>query len=146
MKSFNIYLRYGFLIGVILAFGSCESDEQGPEDYYDNDAFKVDLSAEKTIGHGQYRARAESGDLVNVGLNIASPAGLTTLEITKTINLEVDATYGNNGKEVVDISGSTFEYDFSYTADTTDIDQLVGFTFEATNSSGEVEVSDLNLV
>lgn len=146
MKLFNAYLRCCFLMTVVLAFASCEPDEQGPEDYYDNDSFVVELSAEKTIGHGQYSAKLESGDLINVEVNIESEVALATLEITKTVNLEVDPTYGQNGARVVDISSGTSEYEFSYTADTTDVDQLVGFTFEATNVSGEVEVSDLNLI
>lgn len=146
MKSLNLFLKYGFFIGVVFAFASCEPDEQGPEDFYVNDGFQVVLSAERTIGNGQYRARAESGDIVNIDVVSESKSDLTKLKITKTVNLEVDPTFGNNGIVEVGASGSRFEYSFSYAADTIDIDQLVGFTFEATNVAGEVEVSDLNLI
>lgn len=146
MKLFNKYLKCGFFFVSLIVFASCEPDEQGPEDYYDNDGFEVALSAERTLGHGQYRARAESGDTVNVELLVESSEPLSTLIITKTVNLEIDSTFGTSGSKSIDLSGAVFEYDFTYTTDTTDIDQLVGFTFEVANAVGEVEVSDLNLI
>lgn len=146
MKLFKTYLRCGFLMAVVLAFVGCEPDEQGPADYYDNDGFDVALSAERSLGEGQYSVKAESGDSVKVGIVLESTAPLTTLRITKTVNLALDTSFGTNGIKEVDISGTRFEYNFSYHTDTADIDQLVGFTFEATNAAGEVEVSDLNLV
>lgn len=145
MKLFNRLLKYSLVLLPVLLFMGCEPDEQVPGDYYDKDDFTVKLSAEKGIGHGQYMRKVESGDEVNVAVNIQSASDLTELKITKTINLEIDPTFGNNGVISVDASGNTFEYAFDYTSDTEDIDQLVGFTFEATNAAGKTEVSDLTL-
>lgn len=146
MKTFNSFIAYSLLLFSMLCFLGCEPDEQTPEDFYYNDGFTVALSADRSIGKGQYSRKLESGEQVNVTVDVQSESPLTGLKITKTVNLAVDPTFGNNGSLEVDASGSSLSYDFSYTADTADIDELVGFTFEATNASGETEVSDLTLV
>ncbi len=145
MNTFKRFFKYCLFSGILLHLMSCESDVQGPEDFFDRDGFAVELSAEKTLGHGQYRASAESGDVVSVDVITTSQDNLTTLKITKTVNLAVDATFGNNGSLVVDATGSDFTYNFSYATDTSDVDQFIGFTFEATDAAGKKEVSDLTL-
>ncbi len=145
MKRRKGLLNNTLIFLLMLAFLGCEPEEQGPEDFYDHDNFTVSLSADRSMGKGQYSRRAESGDEVNVDVNIQSATPLTELAITKTINLTVDSTFGNNGTLLVNASGNALDYDFHYVADTTDVDQLVGFTFEATNAAGETEVSDLTL-
>jgi hypothetical protein len=45
----------------------------------------------------------------------------------------------------VSATGNSLTYDFTYNTLSTDVDQLIGFTFEAVNAAGSTEVSDLNL-
>lgn len=146
MKLLNKLLKYGLILLPLLIYVGCEPDEQSPADFYDNDDFTVKLSADRSIGKGQYSKKVESGDEVNLDINIQSASALSKLKITKTVNLKVDPSFGTNGTMTIDASGTSFEYNFMYTTDTTDVDELVGFTFEATNATGETEVSDLNLI
>lgn len=146
MKLLNRFLNYSLILFPLFIYIGCdEPDEQGPEDFFDNDSFTVKLAADRNIGEGQYIRKAESGDEVDVAVTLQSASSLSELEITKTLNLEVDSTFGTNGTMTVDASGTSFEYNFHYVTDTTDVDQLVGFTFEATNAVGETEVSDLTV-
>lgn len=145
MKLLNRCLKYSLVLFPMILFMGCEPDEQIPADYYDNSDFTVKLSADKSVGKGQYIRKVESGNEVNVVVSVQSASALSALKITKTVNLAVDPTYGNNGSLIIDASGTSFEYDFNYLPDTNDVDQLVGFAFEATNAVGESKVSDLTL-
>lgn len=145
MKLLNRCLKYSLVLFPMILFMGCEPDEQTPADYYDNSDFTVKLSADRSVGKGQYIRKVESGNEVNVVVSVQSASALSALKITKTVNLAVDPTYGNDGSLVVDASGTSFEYEFSYLPDTNDIDQLIGFAFEATNAVGESKVSDLTL-
>lgn len=145
MKLLNRCLKYSLVFFPMILFMGCEPDEQIPADYYDNSDFTVKLSADKSVGKGQYIRKVESGNEVNVVVRVQSASALSALKITKTVNLAVDPTYGNNGSLIIDASGTSFEYDFNYLPDTNDVDQLVGFAFEATNAVGESKVSDLTL-
>lgn len=145
MKLLNRCLKYSLVLFPMILFMGCEPDEQTPADYYDNSDFTVKLSADKSVGKGQYIRKVESGNEVNVVVSVQSASALSALKITKTVNLAVDPTYGNNGSLIIDASGTSFEYDFNYLPDTNDVDQLVGFAFEATNAVGESKVSDLTL-
>ncbi len=141
MKAFRPYIRYGLAVLAASAiFVSCEEES---EPIVDNPA--ITLNATKVPGHGQYRLPTESGKAVAVTANVASSAPLKSLTITKTVNLQVDSDYGNNGVLTVNPSGTDFQYAFTYTPDTTDVDQLVGFTFRAENANGSISESDLTL-
>lgn len=87
----------------------------------------------------------QSSDTVNVHVSVQASAGLSKLKITKTVNLEVDSKYATDGTKIMDINGSSFEYEFIYVPDTSDINQLVGFTFKAINKRGQTEASVLTL-
>ena len=135
------------LAALLLALlaGSCRHEVQTPADYYDNDGFAITMEATKSIGHGQYRAGAESGSAVQVPVHVQATSPISTLRITKKVNLQVDPAFGTNGTLMVNATGPTLDYAFGYTPTTAEVDQLVGFTFEATTSSGEQEVGDLTL-
>src|SRR5690554_5014690 len=145
MKLLNRCLKYSLVLFPMIIFMGCEPDEQSPADYYDTGDLTVKLSADKSVGKGQYIRKVESGNEVNVVVSVQSASALSALKITKTVNLAVDPTFGNDGSLVVDASGTSFEYEFNYLPDTNDVDQLVGFAFEATNAAGESKVSDLTL-
>lgn len=144
MKSYN---SITFILSILLLFmvTACEQAPQAPGYKPDDDGFRVHLSAEKIPGQGQYKLKIQTGDTIDVAVNIQSPAELKKLTITKKINLEVDTDYGQGGAKTIDIDGKTLEYQFIYVPDTDDVNQLVGFTFKATNMSGKTEVSDLTL-
>lgn len=147
MKSISVIHMRIFLLSLALIYFQC--DEKADEDNWPNDPV-VTLSAEKIHGHAQYRKQIEfSANVQNVEVDVSihSPAGIKEFYITKKINLEADPTFGENGvlhANAVE-TGSGFEYSFSYPPSLADVDQLVGFTFTATNNKGVTQESDLIL-
>ncbi len=146
MKINQLGRRYLLMIFSISAFLiSCEDD-------YDSDAADPGIPlahAEQQIkapGRGQYKLRALSGEQLEVTANMASVAPLTSFNITKTVNLEVDNSYGSNGTLTVDAGAVSGDYVFQYEPSEADVDQLVGFTFNAEGSNGAQLSSDLQLV
>ncbi len=135
------------LLTVFMLFTTlgCDEEKQTPADFFDNDGFSIVLSADKALGHGQYVIKSESGNEVNVKVTIESPAAISNLIIRKTKNLAPDPSFGTNGELTVSTAGQLFSYDFVYHTLSTDVDQLIGFSFEAVNGSGAREVSDLNM-
>ncbi|MBC9798678.1 hypothetical protein [Sinomicrobium weinanense] len=129
------------ILGLVLA--NCDEDEQGPGDYYDQGDFRITMNAEKIPGKGQYRSRLESGDTLTLRVNIESTEALEGLEVIKTVNLQVDTSFGEDGVLRVDASGTAFDYDFTYIPSVDDVDQLVGFTFKAVTAGGRETTSDL---
>lgn len=142
MKKLNI-LTIGLLLCLPLVL-SCESDEaQGPEDYFDQGNFTVVLDASKSPGRGQYSKALQSDEILEINVHVEAPQALESLEITKTVNLEVDPSFGNGGVLLVPASGTSFDYHFTYEPSISDVDQLVGFTFRAITGGGDVSTSDL---
>ncbi len=140
MKTKIYHLIFPLILGLLV---SCNEDEQGPEDYYDQGDFLVSLGAEKVPGHGQYRSRMESGDTLNLAVLVEAPEDLEKLEITKTVNLQKDPSFGQEGVLQVAASGKEFSYTFIYIPPVEDVDKLVGFSFKATTSGGKETTSDL---
>jgi hypothetical protein len=123
---------------------SCEKDDaQGPEDYFDQGDFVITLDAQKVPGKGQYRTSLESDQTLEVGLNIQSVEEIQSLHVIKTVNLEVDESFANGGRLEIPVTGNSFDYTFLYEPSIEDVDQLVGFTFEAESAGGALSVSDL---
>lgn len=145
MNTIQKYISRLIAVLLLSAFMGCDEEKQGPDDFFDNDGFKVELAADKALGHGQYVLKSESGQKITVKVNVESPSGLTGFKIRKTKNLTPDLTFGTNGEMTINASGSSFSYDFTYNTLSSDVDQLVGFSFEALNASGAKEVSDLNM-
>lgn len=145
MSTTYKYLSRLIAVLIMLVVMGCDEEKQGPEDFFDNDGFKIELEADKALGHGQYVLKSESGQEIALKVNVESPAALTSFKIKKTKNLSPDPTFGTNGEMTVNASGGTFTYDFTYNTLSSDVDQLVGFSFEAVNASGAKEVSDLNM-
>lgn len=145
MKKLQTYFLRSFTLGIVLALSSCDEEKQTPDDFFDTDGFKIELAADRALGHGQYVTKKESGSEFSVKVDVVSPTSVKDLKITKTLNLQPDKSFGTNGELIVPVNGSTFSYDFKYKALSSDVDQLVGFSFEASNSSGAKEVSDLNV-
>ena len=142
MKKFNIY-KLGLLL--ILPFIiSCEKDDaQRPDDFFDQGNFLVSLDAQKTPGKGQYRTSLESDQTLEIEVNVVSVQNLQSLQITKTVNLEVDTSFAQGGVMEIPASGTTFNHTFIYEPSVDDVDQLIGFTFEAITIGGEISTSDL---
>src|SRR5690606_13453319 len=113
MKKLNI-LSIGLLLCLPLVL-SCESDDaQGPEDYFDQGNCTVVLDAAKAPGTGQYSKALQSDETLEMNVHIEAPQALESLEITKTVNLEVDPSFGNGGVLLVPASGTSFDYNFTY--------------------------------
>jgi hypothetical protein len=124
---------------------SCESDYETDAD---DAAIPLSQSGQqlKAPGHGQYLLRALSGETVEVKADMTSFDALQSFTITKKVNLEIDNTFGTNGVLTVNPTSVQGEYVFQYEPPESDIDQLVGFTFQAVGSSGTNVTSDLQLI
>jgi hypothetical protein len=146
MKIDQLSRRYLLMIFSVAALLiSCEDDYESDAD---DAAIPLTYAGQqiKAPGRGQYKLKALSGEQLEVAANMASVASLQSLSITKTVNLAVDPSYGNNGTLSVDVGSVNGEYLFQYEPGLDDVDQLVGFTFHAVGSNGSQLSSDLQLV
>ena len=143
MKNFRQILRAALLLLMTAAFTGCEDELSSNANERELPLYAGDTDI-KAPGKGQYRLAALSGSEVSVVADV--PSDVQTLTITKTVNLEVDPSFGNNGTLIVDPASFTDEYEFVYAPPVSDIDQLVGFTFTGTRADGSALVSDLTLV
>lgn len=145
MKTYRRFIIYGFLFFMAAGFVSCEEDEI--ESNSDDPSIQLTAGGAdiKAPGHGQYRLAVLSGNEAAVTAHIPSN-GIESLTITKTVNLEVDPSFGENGVLTVDPSSFESEYEFVYSPPISDIDELVGFTFTAEKVDGSTMVSDLTMV
>ncbi|WP_143962797.1 hypothetical protein [Litoribacter populi] len=143
MKQLNHMFKYLTVFAVMAAFSSCSEDENTPDP-----SINMTISGEEveSTNPGEYSYRVESGNEVNLTVNLQSAVPLTNLVITKTVNNAVDADYGTGGSTTVDLSGNESSHAFNYTPEVDDVDQLVGFNFRGTNSTGATEEIDLILV
>lgn len=146
MKSCPLSFRCLLIIFMGAALlSSCEDD-------YKSDASDEEILLSypgqqiKAPGRGQYKLRALSGEVIQVAANLGAVKPLQSLSITKTVNLAVDESFGTNGILTVDAGAVNDEYIFEYTPSKDDIDQLVGFTFQAVGSNGSKIASDLQVV
>lgn len=142
MKLHRLFIVYSVILGIFSA--SCE------EDYRSNagdTAIPLAVAGKdiKAPGHGQYRLQVQSGNPASITVGLAS-AEAKSLTITKAINLVTDTGFGNSGVLTVAPGSPGSDYVFNYTPSTTDVDQLVGFTFRAERADGSVVTSDLTLV
>jgi hypothetical protein len=137
------FILIAFVGAVLLS--ACEDDYESDAD---DAAVPLSISGAsiKAPGRGQYRLQTLSGDEVQIAADLTSLAPLKSLTITKTVNLVVDSDFGDNGVLTIDAGSIDSEYLFKYIPPTGDIDQLVGFTFNAESSNGTVITSDLQLV
>ncbi|WP_461534099.1 hypothetical protein [Sinomicrobium sp.] len=140
MKTIVYYLVFSVAFALL---SGCDEDEQTPEDYYDQGDFLIGLSAEKIPGQGQYMSRLESGDTLDLKISVKSPEDLEKLEISKTVNLQKDSSFGQDGTLQLQASGTEFDYAFVYIPTVDDVDKLVGFSFKAITLGGREKTSDL---
>ncbi len=145
MSLYGSYFRcvLTILAGTLL-FVSCEDDYESDAD---DEVFPLTYNEQsiKAPGRGQYRMNALSGEEVQIKADLSSLPPLQSFTITKTVNLEVDPDFGNNGTLTVDAGSLDTEYIFSYTPPETDVDQVVGFSFMA-EGAGTTAGIDLQLV
>src|SRR3989337_1114198 len=146
MKIYQVCLRYvlvGFAGAALLM--SCEEDY---ETNADDPSILLTYPDQqiKAPGYGQYRLKALSGEQVDVTAHLASIAPVKSFTVTKTVNLVVDPSFGNNGVLTVNAGAVSDEYIFQYAPLESDIDQLVGFTFAVEGNNGAQMTSDLQLV
>lgn len=144
MKRTRMFQMFGFILFISTLVIGCETDDnQTPDDFYDQGDFTIVLDAQKTPGQGQYRTVVESSDTIIINVHVEAPEELMGLTITKTVNLEVDQSFGNQGVIQIDASGTSFDYNFVYEPSIEDVDELVGFTFKAETAGGNSHTSDL---
>lgn len=143
MKTYRQIIISSVVVLLSAFFAGCEDDLGSNSNELAIPLIAEDGSNLKAPGQGQYRLSALSGN--DVSINALIPSDIQSLTITKTVNLEVDDSFGNNGVLTVDPSSFGEEYTFNYSPPVSDIDQLVGFTFRADRSNGVVIVSDLTL-
>lgn len=144
---FKLNLISALALLMAIAIVSCE-------DGFDNDTdaddpaipLMVADTSVKAPGRGQYKLKVLSGEEINVRADLSDISPVSSLVIKKTLNRVVDPSFGTNGTLTVAQNDIGSSYEFNYVTDLADIDQLVGFTFEATASDGKVTVSDLTLI
>jgi hypothetical protein len=146
MEIFQRYIRFAMmLLAGVMMLVSCEEDYES-----DADDLAIPLTVQdksiKAPGRGQYKLSTLSSEELEVKADLSSLGALRALTITKTVNLAVDPTFGDNGVLTVDAGSIDSEYVFSYVPPDTDVDQLVGFTFNAEAVNGTKVASDLQLV
>jgi len=136
------YFKYAVLLIFVLTFSQCDDDDNDIQDDP-----RIVMDAPTSYGHAQYKMNVESGYDVSVPLTISTTKSLSQVWVTKTVNLQVDPSFGDNGIMTIlsSPSGPTCEYTFSYSPTTEDIDKLVGFTFTAETDEGRRSESDLTL-
>lgn len=145
-KFGRLSLRYLMIIlAGLVVLTSCEDDYESDAD---DEAILLTYPGQqiKAPGRGQYKLRALSGEPLEVAAYMATVKPLKTFTITKTVNLAVDESFGTNGTLTVDAGAVNDEYVFDYTPSEDDVDQLVGFTFQAEGTNGTTLTSDLQLV
>ncbi|AYB32555.1 hypothetical protein [Chryseolinea soli] len=147
MNVYRQYIAYGvILLATVLSLGSCEDD-------YQSDAADPGLPLTaggvsiKAPGHGQYllSRKLVDGQAV-ITADLSTMGTVKSFTVTKTVAAQKDGTFGQNGVITVDPSGLQAKYDFTYNLQDTDVDQLIGLTFEAQDDAGKVLTSDLTLV
>ncbi|WP_194777907.1 hypothetical protein [Pararhodonellum marinum] len=143
MKTTNRLLNLLVLALAFLVLISCGSDDPEPDQSVTVSLSGDDLS---NTSPGLYSKATESGEEITVTVNMQSAVPLQGLAIRKTINNTADSDFGTGGTLSVGLSGTSTTYEFKYTPDTDDVDQLVGFNFRATNANGVTSESDMVLV
>jgi hypothetical protein len=146
MNVYRQYIAYGvILVATVLCLGSCEDD-------YQSDAAEpglpltVDGASIKAPGHGQYKITRKLVDgQVVITADFSTLDGVKSLTVTKTVAAQKDVTFGQSGVITIDPAGES-KYDFTYNLQDTDVDKLVGLTFEAQDQAGNVLTSDVTLV
>jgi hypothetical protein len=146
MKIYQACLRYVLVVFASTAFlMSCEDDYETDAD--DASILLTHASEQvKAPGRGQYRLKALSGEDVVLTAHLESLAPLKSFTIRKTVNLAGDEGYGKDGVLTLNAGSIDSEFLFQYTPLESDIDQLVGFTFDAEGANGTRMTSDLQLV
>src|SRR5688500_12332035 len=105
---------------MVAAFVACEED--GIESNSNDTSLLLTAEGEdiKAPGRGQYRLPVLSGDEASITAHVPS-SEIQSLAITKTVNLEVDPTFGSNGVMTVDPASFDSEYEFVYSPPVSDI-------------------------
>ncbi|AHM62231.1 hypothetical protein D770_19910 [Flammeovirgaceae bacterium 311] len=144
MKSINHFFKYTILLGAVVLYTGCGSDDDPAPD----NTINMTLSGTglQNQGNGEYQVAVETGNEVTVEVDMQSASTLQNLVITKTRNNAIDPTFGTNGTTTVNASGNTFDHTFTYTPQTEDADQLVGFTFTGTTDNGGSEEVLLTMI
>lgn len=143
MKATNKLFNLLVLAMAFLVMLACGSDDPEPDQ-----TVSISLTGEEltTTSPGLYSLPAESGEEITVTVNAQSAVDLQSLAIRKTINNATDSDFGTGGTLTVNLSGTSASYEFIYTPDTDDVDQLVGFNFRVTNANGITSDVDMVLV
>lgn len=143
MKTMENLFKYSLMLLTFVTFTGCSSDDEGGTPA----TLDLSLSGEgvENAGADLYEYQVETGNVVSVIVNVDSSADLEDLEISKTVNNQLDDSFGTNGTMTVPASGSDLTYTFNYTPVEGDVDQLVNFTFDAATTTGVTESADLTV-
>jgi len=144
MNKLLNFLRYSLSLILLLSLIQC--DDQDENGFADDPS--IALEAPLSDGHAQYKLSVQSGYAVSVPLTVNSGKKLQRIEVSKTVNLQADQTFGESGTlTIVNAPSVTpFEYTFNYSPSADDVDKLVGFTFTAETEDGFSSQADLTLV
>ena len=126
------YLMTLFAITAIVIFNSCQKVNK-----IDANQPKIVLSMDKFLG--------KSGQKLTFTVSVSAPNGISSLTITKGVNLKTDSSFGTNGQMKVTASGNSLVYVFQYILDPGEVDKLVGFNFRVVDNMGLAAEKDFTL-
>lgn len=87
----------------------------------------------------------KSGQQVLDTLDIFAPNGVKSLQLSKTINLQPDASFGTQTVTPESLGGNTYRYVLAYTYQPEEVDKLVGINFRLEDNKGNVAEKDLTV-
>lgn len=123
-----------FLVGLLFWLPSCKKDTIDPN------LPSMKLSIDNVTG--------KSGKTIDIQVSFSAPYGFKDLLITKSINLQQDMHFGNNGTLTATPASAgqnQYTYNFSYVLNGDEVDKLVGFNFKLTDSKGHSVEKDLTV-
>lgn len=136
------------LLVLVVAMGIIACDDSD----YQSDAANPGLpltvadTSVQAPGYAQYKLRALSGTEVTIGVDLSALSTVSSLTVTKTVNAAPDASFGTNGTQDLSVNNGASSFNFTYTTLVSDVDQLIGLTFKATDQNGTSISSDLTLI
>lgn len=133
MKKYYYVLSFVAIVASMV-YTSCKKDE------IDTSIPQISLPTDYVTG--------KSGQELTLTVDISAPNGISSLIITKGVNLKEDKTFGTNGvlKVTPTTTGAkTMQYTFKYTYRADEVDKLVGINFRVEDASGKASEKDLTI-
>lgn len=98
-----------------------------------------ELPEAPTVSLSQAEYTGKTGDELSVTVTVNAPGGLSSLDITKYLGVDIDTDFGTSGTETV----SSSSYTLNYQLNAEGVSTPVRFNFTATDNEGQTGSADL---